>query len=81
MKWKQFLSSVFIAMLVSLCVGIVCQEYTKLHEDVIYVLCGISGTFSKLLLDEIEEIIGDASLWFRQRFGIKKEPQDDDSEE
>ena len=72
MTWRTFLSSLFISILVSLSVGVVCQEYTTLSDDVIFVLCGISGTFSKLLLDELEEIIADLSLYFRERFVIKR---------
>tara|TARA_R110000803_G_scaffold78075_5_gene143157 strand:+ start:4891 stop:5244 length:354 start_codon:yes stop_codon:yes gene_type:complete len=77
MSWKQFLASVFIAILVSLSVGIVAQEYTVFSDDVIFILCGISGTFSRLLLDELEEIISDLSEFVRQRLGMKKKPPSD----
>jgi ABC-type uncharacterized transport system permease subunit len=77
MTWKQFAGSLFISVLVSLSVGIVSQEYTILGDDIIFVLCGISGTFSKLLLDEIEEIIADLSTFFKEKFLNKKSSDED----
>ena len=77
MSWNQFFASVFISVLVSLSVGVVCQEYTLLKNDVIFVLCGISGTFSKHILDELEEIVGDLLVYIRGRLGIKRPPSDD----
>ena len=76
MAWKRFPASLFISAFVSLSVAVVCQEYTLLKNDVIFVLCGISGTFSKHLLDELEEIISDLSIYIRERLGIKKNSSD-----
>lgn len=75
MSFKQFLGSVVISIFVALSVGIVCQDYFKLSEPVIFVLCGISGTFSKAILDEIEEIIGNVSTIVKAKFGVSKQPQ------
>ncbi len=58
----QFLASLIVSMFVALSVGIVSQEYFELKDTVIFVLCGVSGVFSKALLDEIEEIIKSASI-------------------
>lgn len=80
MTWKEFGGSLFVSVLVSLSVGVVAQEYTLLKDDVIFVLCGISGTFSKLLLDELEEIIADLSVFFKDwigRFTKKKDSSDE----
>ena len=79
MTFKQFIGSVFISILVSLSVGVVCQQYTVLSDDIIFVLCGVSGTFSKLLLDEVEEILADLHLFVRQKLGIKSPPSNRDS--
>lgn len=79
MTFKQFVGSVFISILVSLSVGVVSKQYTILSDDVIYILCGVSGTFSKLLLDQVEEIIEDLSLFVKQKLGIKTPPSDEDS--
>ena len=73
MSWKQFSGALFISMLVSLSVGVVCQEYTLLKDDVIFVLCGISGAFSKHLLDELEEVILNLSAYVRKKLGIEKD--------
>ena len=81
MPLRTFISSVIISILVSLSVGVVCQEYTELKDNVIFVLCGISGTFSKLLLDEIEEIIADLSVFARQRMGLKDKSKKEDNKE
>jgi len=76
MTWKKFVGSVFISILVSLSVGVVCKEYTNLKDDVIFVLCGISGVFSKHLLDELEEMITDISSEVKRRIGIKNKDKD-----
>ena len=71
MSFKQFLGSVIISMFVALSVGITCQHYLDLPDTVIFVFCGISGTFSKIILDEIEEIIKNISVIVKDKFGIK----------
>ena len=80
MTWKQFLGSLVISILVSLSVGVVAQEYTTLEDDIIFILCGVSGTFSKLLLDELEEILSDLSLYFRHKMGIERKSPGDGPE-
>jgi hypothetical protein len=71
MTLRQFLGSIFISVLVSLSVGVVCREYTALQDGAIYVFCGLSGTFSKLILDELEEILGDLSEYVRVKLKLK----------
>ena len=76
MTWKKFIGALFISILVSLSVGVVCKEYTPLKTDVIFVLCGISGAFSKHLLDELEEIISELSGYVKRRLGLKEKNQE-----
>ena len=70
MSLGYFIASMFVSMFVSLCVGIICKDYFEIKQDtVIYVLTGISGVFSKDLLDEIQEIIKELSTIFKNKFG------------
>ena len=68
MSFKQFISSIIISIFVALSVGIICKDYFELNENVIFVLCGVSGTFSKIILDEIEEIISNISNIIKNKF-------------
>lgn len=68
MSLKKFIISVVISIFVAFSVGVVCRDYFKLQETIIFVLCGISGTFSNSILDEIEEIIKNFSKTFMNRF-------------
>ena len=70
MSFKQFIGSIIISVFVALSVGIICKNYFKLHEDIIFVLCGISGTFSKIILDEIEEIISSISNIIKNKMNL-----------
>ena len=38
------------------------------QESIINVLCGVSGVFSKTILDELEEIIKEASELIKVKF-------------
>lgn len=70
----QFFGSVLVSVFVALSVGLLCKDYFEIQEDtVIFVLCGISGTFSKVILDEIEEIIKYTSVIVKNKFGGKDE--------
>lgn len=57
MPLKRFISSIIISIFVGLSTGIICRDYFHLQESIAYVLCSISGVFSELILDEIQEII------------------------
>lgn len=78
MSLITFFKSVVISIFISICVGILCKDYLKVqNENIIFVLCGISGTFSKIILDEIEQIIKLASVYVKTKIGIsKKEPNE-----
>ncbi len=61
MSWGRFFASIIISVFVSLCVGIIAQCYFNLPEPVIFVVCGLFGTFSELILDEIQDLISKLS--------------------
>lgn len=58
MSFKEIIGSVIISIFVGFSFGILAEEYLKITKpEIIYIICSISGTFSKIILDEIEEII------------------------
>ena len=73
MSHRQFIGSVIISIFVSISVGVVAKEYLLIkQESLINILCGISGVFSKTILDELEEIIKNLSDIAKVRLGINK---------
>lgn len=73
MSLLTFIKSIVISIFISICVGIICKDYLKVvNENIIFVACGISGTFSKIILDEIEQIIKLAPDFVRKKLGITK---------
>lgn len=79
MSFKQFIGSIVVSIFVAMSVGIVCKDYFEIKQDtVIFVLCGISGTFSKAILDELEEIIKQTSVIIKARFGVRDNNTDTD---
>ena len=73
MSPRQFIGSVIISIFVSISVGVVAKDYLLIkQESLINILCGISGVFSKTILDELEEIIKDLSSIVKIRLGINK---------
>lgn len=55
MNFIEFVKSSVVSIFVSICVGIVCKDYLEIKsENLIFVFCGMSGTFSKIILSEIE---------------------------
>lgn len=68
MTFKRFLSSVVVSMFVALCTGVVCRDYFELKESITYVLCGLSGFFSDVIIDEIEELIKQISKIVNKKF-------------
>lgn len=58
MSFGTFLKSIVMSIFISICVGIVCKDYLEVkNENLIFVCCGISGTFSKIILDELENVV------------------------
>ena len=73
MSLLTFCKSVVMSIFISICVGIVCKDYLAIKNDnIIFVFCGISGTFSKIILDELEQIIKLGSVYVKNKLGIKK---------
>lgn len=69
-----FLKSAVMSIFISFCVGIVSKDYIGIqNENIIFVFCGISGTFSKLILDELEQIIKLASVYVKTKIGKTSE--------
>lgn len=78
MSFITFLKSVVMSIFISICVGIVCKDYLGITNDnIIFVCCGISGTFSKIILDELEQIIKLSAVYFKTKLGIKKDEAND----
>jgi ABC-type uncharacterized transport system permease subunit len=68
MSWIAFFKSVVVSIFISICVGIACKDYLHIiNENIVFVACGLSGTFSKLILDEIEQIIKLASVYVKAK--------------
>ena len=73
MSPRQFIGSVIISIFVSISVGVVAKDYLLIkQESLINILCGISGVFSKTILDELEEMIKDLSNIIKVRLGVNK---------
>ena len=73
MSPRQFIGSVIISIFVSISVGVVAKDYLLIkQESLINILCGISGVFSKTILDELEEIIKNSSEVVKIKLGINK---------
>ena len=68
MSWKRFFRSCCIAVFTSLCAGILFLHFFQLPIPVVNALCGITGIFSEYILDEIEEMIKDASEYIKKKF-------------
>ncbi len=78
MTWFVFFKSMVISIFISICVGIVCKDYFQIKsENLIFVFCGISGSFSKIILDEFEQIIKMASVYVKAKIGITKKQSDE----
>lgn len=72
MSIRRFFASIGISMFVSLSVGVIAKDYFELKQSIIYVLCGISGVFSNTILDELEEIIKNLSVFINNKLGISE---------
>lgn len=73
MTLVTFFKSVVMSIFISICVGIVCKDYLNIkNENIIFVCCGLSGTFSKLILDELEQLLKLAAVYVKIKLGISK---------
>jgi hypothetical protein len=76
MSLTAFLKSVVMSIFISTCVGIACKDYLMIkNENLIFMACGLSGAFSKLILDEIEQILKLASVYVKVKLGITKKEE------
>ncbi len=72
MNLITFLKSVVMSIFVSIVVGIFLKDYLKVtNENVIFALCGVSGVFSKIILDELEQIVKLSFIYLKNK--IKKQ--------
>ena len=75
MSFVTFLKSVVMSIFISICVGIVGKDYLRIeNENIIFVMCGISGTFSKIILDELEQIIKLTSIYAKNVINKNRMP-------
>lgn len=71
MSMVTFLKSVVMSIFISICVGIVCKDYLAIeNNNIVFVFCGISGTFSKIILDELEQLVKLGFFYIKEK--IKK---------
>lgn len=85
MTLGQFIGSVVISIFVALSTSIICRDFFMIkQESIINVLCSIFGIFSKLILDELEEILQFASEiakgFARKKLGMTKKDEEDDTD-
>lgn len=65
----DFIKTIVISMFVSLCVGSLCRDYFNIEsENLIFAICGMSGVFSKEILDEMREVISNLSEIVKRKF-------------
>jgi len=77
MSWSAFFKSVVMSMFISFCVGVFCKDYLDVKNDnIIFVACGLSGAFSKIILDEFEQILKLASVYAKVKLGINKKTEE-----
>lgn len=83
MTLRQFIGSVVISIFVALSTSIICRDFLMIkQESIINVLCSIFGIFSKLILDELEEILQFTSEiakeFARKKLGMNKKDEEED---
>lgn len=79
MNFITFMKSLVMGVFISVCTGIVAKDYLGIvNDNIIFVLCGISGTFSKLILDELEQLIKLGLVYIKIKLGLKKIESNDE---
>lgn len=71
MTFGRFIATIIISIFIATITGIFFKEWTDLSESAIFGICGIAGVFSDEILDEIQEIIQDASNYVKSFFNSK----------
>ena len=65
-SFKDIVGSVLISVFVGFSFGILSEEYFGINKpEIVYIICSVSGTFSKIILDEVEEIIKGVSTFIK----------------
>ena len=78
MNFVTFIKSLVMGVFISVCTGIVAKDYLGVvNDNILFVLCGISGTFSKIILDELEQLIKLGLVYIKLKIGIKKTDSND----
>lgn len=73
MKPLDFIKLVVMSIILAVFVGIACKDYFGIeNQNIIFMLCGISGAFSKYILDEIESIIKLSSTYVKSKIPSNK---------
>ncbi len=68
MSLLQFIKSTTMSIILAVFVGISCKDYFGVKtENLIFMFCGISGAFSKYILDEFESIIKLSSIYVKSK--------------
>ncbi|WP_139959162.1 phage holin family protein [Flavicella sediminum] len=70
MSFRAFLGVLFVSAFVGLCVGILLKNYLNAPDEVVFVVCSISGVFSKDILDEIQQVISYISVFIKNKANI-----------
>lgn len=80
MTLPSFIKSFVMGIFISVCTGIFAKDYLGITNDnILFVLCGLSGTFSKLILDELEQLIKLGVIYVKIKIGITKRGDDETS--
>ena len=64
MTFKRVVNQILISAFLAWCLGVSLQYWLKIPNPVIYAFCSLSGMFSEIILDELEEVAGNIKEWF-----------------
>lgn len=66
MKAKDFVINIITSAFVAWVVGAILGHYMEVSNEVIYALCGLSGHFSDVLLEEIKKVFQSISEYVKK---------------
>jgi len=61
--FKRFVNQIFISAFLAWCLGVSLQYWLEIPNQVIYAIVSLSGMFSEIILDELEEISSNIKEW------------------
>jgi len=73
MSFWKFVNSLVIAMFVGWTIGSVLTEWFDLPDKIIYAACALSGVFSEDLLNEVEKLVKNLSVFVKSFINKKIE--------